>query len=40
MAKQTAPKDPSILALHMPPIAMGEVTADTGGRGPVSSRRW
>jgi hypothetical protein len=40
MAKLTAPPDPEILALHIPPIGMAEMTAETRGRGPISSRRW
>ncbi len=41
MAKLSAPPDPEILALHVPPIGMAEVTADReGSRHPPSSRRW
>ncbi|MEM1034986.1 MAG: lactate racemase domain-containing protein [Myxococcota bacterium] len=39
MAGSTAPPDPDILALHMPPIGMAEVSAPAG-RPPASSRRW
>ena len=38
MAKLDAPPDPEILALHVPPIGMAEVSAGDG-RAPVS-RRW
>jgi hypothetical protein len=38
MAKLTAPPNPEILALHVPPIVMTEVSER--GRAPVSSRRW
>ncbi len=40
MAKLTAPKDPEILALHVPPIGMAEVTSAKNGGAPASSRRW
>ncbi len=40
MAKLTAPPDPDILCLHMPPIGMAEVTLNNGSRPPVSSKRW
>jgi lactate racemase len=41
MAKLHAPADPEILALHMPPIGMADVTADAPlSRPPASSRRW
>ena len=41
MARTTGPADPEILALHMPPIGMAEVTVGDGGvRPPVSSKRW
>lgn len=37
MAKLTAPADPEILALHMPPIGMADMRAE---RGAPLSRRW
>ncbi len=43
MAKTTAPADPDILALHMPPIVMAQMTpgpASGGGRLPASSGRF
>jgi len=41
MAKLTAPADPEILALHVPPIGMAQVYAEgEGSRHPPASRRW
>jgi hypothetical protein len=41
MAKLTAPPQPEILALHMPPICMADVSAaGDGSRKPSSSSRW
>ncbi len=40
MAKTTAPPNPDILALHVPPIGMAEVTEARHAGAPASSRRW
>ncbi len=40
MAKLTAPADPDILCLHMPPIGMAEMSVNGGSRPAASSKRW